>query len=483
MEMACQLNDDFPSPSEGQAGPASEVPCTEVAAAPMGQGPTFLAVATAPTQLASPEEMLALPPPPPPVRGMEPGDEGEDGDDDELVEHLERVHDQMDVVEDEVATQELPPAVTVRKRRKHPFRLSSSTLFCTVPQLEGNPGEPYMESVYEGLVEFFSSLRSPRDVIWAVVAIEDHQDGGKHCHCIFRLSGNWDCRNPNALDGVFGKHGKYESPDSLVKTLEYVMKDGNWLSFGDFDPELHVQQRKKHKSTQSGKILDVVQSVMSPSVNPQTVIDRLYMDLPESMVFQSRKISEFVVGFCETQARAAIHSSRRRLAGFAPAEPGIELSPAEALVLDWLRSNVQVPYQERPFKQQQLWIAGPPGVGKTTLINNLEPFLAIYLPPQQEKWFTGYSDNYDLVVLDEFHGSAHVTPQFLNMFVQGGHISVAQKSGLPMPKKKNLPVMVLSNFTISGAFPKAPPILLAALRARFLEVWTDDFLRIVPFSQ
>lgn len=110
-------------------------------------------------------------------------------------------------------------------------------------------------------------------------------------------------------------------------------------------------------------------------------------------------------------------------------------------LLEWVNSNV---CQSRPFRSRQLYIWGPPAVGKTTFLRLLEKSLRIYYMPTDENFYDMYDDDdYDLIVIDEFKGQK--TIQDLNRWLDGQNMSIRQK-GRQCMKLKNLPVIIVSNF-------------------------------------
>ena len=78
-------------------------------------------------------------------------------------------------------------------------------------------------------------------------------------------------------------------------------------------------------------------------------------------------------------------------------------------IASWLTTNLR---QKRKHRQKQLWIQGPGGIGKTTLVTMMEEIysLSIYRWPKDERWWDLYGDGqYDLIVLDEFRSQKMIT--------------------------------------------------------------------------
>lgn len=94
----------------------------------------------------------------------------------------------------------------------------------------------------------------------------------------------------------------------------------------------------------------------------------------------------------------------------------------------------------------------------------------IYWVPMQEDFYDSFSEEYDLVVFDEWRGQK--TVQFMNSFLQGGTFWLKKKGG-QICKKKNVPVIILSNYALSDSYVRAfqnDPSKLVTLQSRLLEI-------------
>lgn len=141
-------------------------------------------------------------------------------------------------------------------------------------------------------------------------------------------------------------------------------------------------------------------------------------------------------------------------------------------VAQWCLKNL---FEKRPFKQKQLWLVAPADHGKTTFTNNLREYLRIYEMPMGEPWDDNYTDeDYDLVLLDEFKGQRRVS--YINLFVQGGTAAVSRRGIGPYIKKKNLPVIVLSNHVPRTAWRGVDQVDIDAIHARFDVVHVNTWL-------
>ena len=76
---------------------------------------------------------------------------------------------------------------------------------------------------------------------------------------------------------------------------------------------------------------------------------------------------------------------------------------------------------------------------------------------------------FDLIVFDEFRGQKKIT--WMNSFVQGGTVPVRIKGsrGVKITDRDNLPVIVLSNYSIAECYHKADSIAVSTIKSRFDE--------------
>ncbi len=335
-----------------------------------------------------------------------------------------------------------PPAVLANN-----FLIRGKKLYLTFPQCDTPP---------DVVLANILSMRGPDKVKWAVVGKEKHLDGHDHLHCAIWLKFEYYSTRPHCLDELAGKHGNYQKMRNPVKCVEYCIKDGEFVASPGFNPEAYVAGRKKKTSTSFEHVAALV------SVEGKTLAQINVMH-PGFVLQHLTKLRAYS---CFVQANA----SAGELAPWPPIPtPTQEAAffPAEHAVLAWLIPNLMVG-DVRLFKQPQLMIIGPTGVGKTSLIMSLCKHCRVYWLPMGEDFYDGYSDEaYDLIVVDEFRSQK--TIQFLNSFVQGSPVSLRIK-GAQITKRKNLPVIVLSNYEPAQSYHKVQqsnPGVLQAFMSRF----------------
>lgn len=287
------------------------------------------------------------------------------------------------------------------------------------------------------------------DLEGAVVAEELHEDGSPHLHACIVLKKRLHLTDAGMiLDPLTAQHGNYQAVRHFHDCLRYVIKDKSYV-----EHKLNVEEILRKKG---GKFAE---AVMMLAEGKQ--LEELETEYLPTIAMHKRKLDEFIA-WCD------IKRMRANLVEYAGlVYEGTHLQTQ--LIVDWLNRNVREP---REFKQTQLWVAGPPNYGKTTLINMLNSRLSTYMMPLDEEFYDAYNDqDYDLVVLDEF--KAHKTIQFLNLWAQGGQMTI-RKKGSQGVKKKNLPLVILSNYTPKECYSKSSDYALAPLLVRFQVINLGD---------
>ncbi len=119
-------------------------------------------------------------------------------------------------------------------------------------------------------------------------------------------------------------------------------------------------------------------------------------------------------------------------------------------------------------------------LGKTGLVMKLAKFFRIYWVPLDSHYLDDYEDSgYDLVVFDEYKGQKSIT--WMNSFVQGSPFPVNRRYHSTI-KEKNIPVIVLSNYSIEQAYDKVHmlnPLRLDTIRSRFQVEQVCSFIKLL----
>ncbi len=291
---------------------------------------------------------------------------------------------------------------------------------------------------------------------FAIVSVEQHKDGTPHLHAVIKMKKRR--RIPaEVLDGLTGKHGNYQSARNLLKVISYVVKGNEFVAFGINVPA-YLAKSIRHKSTKR-KISDTVAVKLREGSSLEDIDDLL----PGYFMLNKRKIQEYF-------SWVSLKRQRKSKLAWVGIPIGTRYAfVEEQLIMMWLVDNIK---KKREFKQKQLWIYGSIGTGKTSLVLWLEKYLSIYWIPH-ESFDDRYLDGrYDLAVCDEFKGTRMIT--WMNEFVQGGTMTLRKKGSQGM-KHDNLPVIILSNYSIQESYSeKVSDYAKTSLKARFKEVSIPD---------
>jgi len=267
---------------------------------------------------------------------------------------------------------------------------------------------------------------------WCVIASETHQDGSPHLHIALEFKEKLRTRDMSYFDKVGNKHGDYRSMKNQRKCIAYVTKAGEYDAYG-IDVKAILQK-------QCGKFTIVAKQLLSGMTLAQ-----LNETEPGFMLQHKRKCEEYLSW---TQRRSDIEK-KKKWEKFLTADIQDLNTASEMQIACWLNLNIKEP---REFRQDQLYIHGPPKLGKSHLIEQLGQYLNIYHVPRDEDFYDDYEDNiYDLAVIDEFTNQK--TMQWLNQFLDGQPMYLRKKGGQTL-KKQRIPVIVLSNYTLEQNYRK-----------------------------
>ena len=344
-----------------------------------------------------------------------------------------------------------PKAKKPKAKKKAPaqpkpkaFRFGAKLLFATFPQC------PTDKQV--ALDNLLTAWRT--EIAYAVVAHEKHKDEGDHLHVLVKFLSQKEARTPTFADFIAGEgyHANVQAARSEKNTLNYVMKDGDFVTYGT-PPVINGKKESKFDA-------------IALAIQRGATAAELQRDYPGIYMMQETKITRFFTIVEEGK----LLKSKNEWHGVVV--PDVLKDPIAYQVANWLNDNIKKP---RKFKQAQLWFCGPPNIGKTSLVNNLDKYLRIYTVCLEEDFMDGFNyEKYDLVVIDEFRGQKTIT--WLNQFVQGGTMPMKIKGsrGIKVAEKGNLPVLVLSNYSIKQCYHKADDMAVATVQARFEEAYVID---------
>jgi len=299
------------------------------------------------------------------------------------------------------------------------FRLNAINVLCTWPQCDADKGE------------VLAKIMAQHDVSWAVVCKEDHHEtDGTHLHAIIHYSHKKNFKATTLLDAFAGKHGHYEAARNLKMSVIYVCKDGDWVANG-LDVDKFCKEKQNAKS-----------AIIAEMVKADTPLPDIMEKESGFWMLHSRQIQNFAAEWSAVK-------DAKTLTGFKPVIFGIRMTDEEKSIGIWLNSNMTA--KVRHLGTPQLFICGKTQMGKSHLMSLLSKMVKTYFATSCEHFFDGLDATYDLMVMDEFHGQQTVT--FMNQLLDGQCMVLPQK-GQQYHKKKNLPIIICSNYLPKDCYRK-----------------------------
>lgn len=327
------------------------------------------------------------------------------------------------------------------------FRLAAKHLFLTYPQCDTTA--EYVEGALRAKL---------KNLEWAVIATERHADGHTHFHVFVRLTKPSNFTSPTCLDLVLPggsvSHGNYQGARDPGATLDYVCKDGDLRLVNT------TLEAARACFTTAGRKRNATELIMQ-ELDAGKDITEIGTEHPEHMTFIMLHMDRLTAYHTQkTLAKA------RPTLIFEKAQTTFPCRPEDVAVCNWLNANLM---KVRPFSEKQLWIHGPTCHGKTTLKNTLSQCLRTYSVPNED-FYDDYKDTlYDLIIFDEYGHANCKTIQWLNAFVDGSTTPLRQK-GKQTVKRKNLPIIVLSNMSIREIYHKCSEPIFETVSRRFVQV-------------
>lgn len=279
------------------------------------------------------------------------------------------------------------------------------------------------------------------------IAQEQHKDGADHLHILLCFNERFRTTSSSSFDFIGGKHGNYQPARDQNSVLHYIEK-------ADQSPVRYGECSKSRKDSAKTSRLDQA----ARDLKKGKKLDEVAEEDPGIFLQNKRKMEDY----CSYLARKKLRTDLKPRPSYWEHDygEGITTEARQLLsihtiatycdIITWINANM---CDERRFKQPALWIHGPTNSYKTSLALKLGEYYSIYWMPITEEFYDDYTDeDYDLCVLDEFKGQH--TMQFLNLFINGGPMTI-RKKGSQYLKLKKMPLIIISNFTPEEAYNKA----------------------------
>ena len=246
----------------------------------------------------------------------------------------------------------------------------------------------------------------------------------------------------------------------MKQAIEYVMKDGNFITYGNL-PKGFSETGPEKKVKVGDSVIKLLDDGATPEVVRKT--------FPLYWMMHNKKITEYY-NAVQAEAQAKLLP---KFPGFVVPSPIAD--PYGHAVATWINDNFMKP---RSHKQLQLWVCGPPNIGKTHIAMQLKEYFQIYEPARNSNYYDGFSEDvHKAIIFDEFKGNKTITE--MNQLVEGTDMLLHARYAFvrKSAKKGNCPVIVFSNFTPKEAYPNVTDQALAPLLVRFkvVQVLEEDY--------
>ena len=280
------------------------------------------------------------------------------------------------------------------------YRLTAKNLFLTYPQCE-------LER--HSLMNFLKQLRT--DMVYCLIAKENHKDGTPHLHALITTKDKVDTRDCRHFD-LYGFHGNYQAARDTDKVREYLLKsDSEPLEIGTYlsNKQSAIQERAKR--------------------------NKVLLELPLPQL-----VNEGVIAL---QQYKVMHECRRMY------------------TMDKLKAD------ENKFIQRTcIWIHGPPRSGKS-YASRTRYGDQVYEKPQN-KWWDGYLGE-PVVLLDDFDKNGACLSHLLKIWSDNYMFNGEVKGTYCRPSYTKF--IITSNYRPEDIWPTTQyednEVLCRAIRGRF----------------
>ena len=239
--------------------------------------------------------------------------------------------------------------------------------------------------------------------------------------------------SPTCLD-INNFHGNYQSAKgSLKQIMTYMTKEDKEPYLFNLDLETIMAEKKKS-----------IASEIAIKIKEGSTLEDIDNDFPGYVLSNKRKISEYIE-WQENIKRAKVTVTPHHLC---------------------INNDIFDVGTRREHRQKQLYIWGPAGIGKTSIINRmLDAGLRGFHLPYNGHWEDWFDNSYDFAFADEFHGQVKITE--LNKFLEGAVMHLPCRFQNKM-KCKNILTIILSNVSPEEQYMTVPNSIRTAFLDRLI---------------
>ena len=341
-----------------------------------------------------------------------------------------------------------------------------------------NSSKLQLQNLKFDILQRLLSKESKRGLQYYRIALERHQNGVPHLDLLITYT---------------------TSKQRRLTDWDYLLRHGDVTTYRQLNKAIIQYGTKQDKQSLSNfpsditSVLDIQQLTKDPYryLQHRMLLDPLSFNLQDfchrNNLFKHIKTWYSIKSKLKDAQLAAANHSLRSRPGIAPitrARVQACLTPAQLRTYDsWQGYQTIVDHLnqiaqygcKRPFKARQLLLVGRANTGKTSLINALERYYAIY-HMDVTNWFPRYTDGvYPLISWNQFKLKGGMTHTTLLKYLEGYPIDLQYKGGSSLRRDNQLIIMT-SNMTlqqhIQAKFKDALQRSLARdnLRARIQQV-------------
>lgn len=318
------------------------------------------------------------------------------------------------------------------------FTLKCQNMFHTWPQ-----NNTTAVQALSSWVDFWEGRAA--NIEFACFVQESHEDGSPHIHAVCRMDRRVQIRGADTLDVITGKHGNYTACRSIKKALRYILKENTPVCYpADFDPTAFA-----------GKSKEGAWKVATDMIKAGATVGELMEHNSGFYAQNSTRLRSFMREW---------KTHHRTLVPYEPAAPIAKIMR----IRTWMESAM---CQDRPPRSPQLYLSGAPGCGKSWFLSEIRASYRCFEKADDEDWWDEYDDDqFDCIIFDEFTGGDLKLKTLLRI-LDGHYIKLKQKGQYGgVEKRRNLPVILVSNLTPDEVYTKVAPIRHKAFTSRLLKI-------------
>lgn len=330
-----------------------------------------------------------------------------------------------------------PKNVTSTNSRAERFDLQGINILCTWPQ-----NDTKYDVVLENIKKHFGdNLRE------AIVAEERHKDGKEHLHAFIKCKKRIHYRGAHCLDHLAGnKHGSYEICKKLKNVIQYVCKDGKYVSYG-------VDVKEKY--LKKGKWEEAVRHIKAG----KTYDDLL--DNEELAGFAGQHINTLQ----KLETHITVRTQLRSMKGYKPLDPFkiVNLCEESNAIATWMNKAFT---GQLKMGDKQMFIEGSSGMLKSTFSMILERIIPSFRVANRDKWNDKISLKCKLIIWDEARPGRFGILELTEIL--DGNYEWRRRNLAPI-RTGFVPVIILSMRSLEHLYPsisKNSPDIFKALQRR-----------------